>query len=70
MVRRPPGLELALPGYLRQGPVAGKSAYEKWMQSPVHAHHLMRQEFMAKLYFTYLEGVSHARSLVDAQRAA
>lgn len=130
MVRRPPGMELALLGFLRQGPVhgyqlhqlvtgpnglgaiwrlkqsqlyallskleqngfirgeveaqeptrpprkiyhltaSGMAAYKKWLQSPVRAHHLMRQEFMAKLYFALLEGGNQARALIDKQHAA
>ena len=129
MVRRPPGMELALLGYLLQGPVhgyqlhqlvndpdglgpiwrlkqsqlyallskleqygyirgevepqeparpprkmytlttTGKAAYQSWLGRPVNAHHQMRQEFMAKLYFARLEGEKQVQDLIDAQRA-
>lgn len=130
MIRRPPGLELALLGYLHQGPVHGyqlhqlvndpnglgpiwrlkqsqlyallskleqagyirgevepqeaarpprrmyslttngKAAFQSWLRSPVNAHHQMRQEFMAKLYFARLEGKKQVQDLINAQRAA
>lgn len=129
MIRRPPGMEFALLGFLRQGPVhgyqlhqqvcgpdglgpiwhvkqsrlyalllkleqdgyirgeiepqeparpprkiyqltpAGRAAYENWLRSPVDAHHRMRQEFMAKIYFARQEGHERVNALVDAQRA-
>lgn len=130
MVRRPPGMELALLGFLRQGPVhgyqlhqmvsdpdglgpiwrlkqsqlyalltklehdglirgkieaqeparpprkmyhlsaKGSGAFQIWLQRPVTAHHLIRQEFMAKFFFACREGEDQARILVDAQRDA
>lgn len=130
MVRRPPGIEMALLGFFSHGPVhgyqlhqvisdeqglrpiwqlkqsqlyalllkleqdgyirgeielqeqarpprkrfhltpSGRSAFKTWLQTPVTAHHLMRQEFMAKIYFARLEGKKQARLLIDAQRAA
>jgi DNA-binding PadR family transcriptional regulator len=46
----------------------GKAVYQNWMQTPVSSHRLMRQEFMAKLYFAHREGEIQARNLVEAQR--
>ncbi len=130
MVRRPLGMELALLGFFRQGPVhgyqlhqmlsdpdglgsvwrlkqsqlyaflskleqdgyihgevepqeparpprkifqlttMGQAAYEDWLKRPVKAHYLMRQEFMAKIYFARKEGQELGGLLIDAQRAA
>ncbi len=130
MIRRPPGMELALLGFLHQGPAhgyqlhqlvsdpdglgpiwrlkqsqlyallmkleedgyirgeieaqdparpprkkyhltkKGQVAYHNWLQSPVNAHHLMRQEFLAKIFFARQEGQKQSRILIDAQRAA
>ncbi|NMB68227.1 MAG: PadR family transcriptional regulator [Chloroflexi bacterium] len=129
MVRRPPGMEMALLGYLRQGPIhgyqlhqlvndpdglgpiwnlkqsqlyallskleqdayiqseveaqeparpprkilhltpVGKTAFEQWMRSPVRSHYMMRQEFLAKIYFARQEGTKPIRTLVNVQRA-
>jgi PadR family transcriptional regulator, regulatory protein AphA len=129
MVRRPPGIELALLGFLRQGPQhgyqihqlvadpaglgpiwrlkqsqlyalltklekdgylwgeleaqeaarpprrmyqltpTGQAAYQEWLQSPVNVPRLMRQEFMAKLYFARLDEKELVRKLVNSQRA-
>ncbi len=128
MVKRPPGIELALLGFLRDGPQhgyqmhlmledpeglgpiwrlkqsqlyallsnlekdgltgdvlepqvaarpprrvyhltrAGQTAFQKWLRSPVNNPRLMRQEFMAKLYFSYKEGGDKASSLLTAQK--
>ena len=130
MVRRSPGMELALLGLLRQGPVhgyqlhqlvsdpnglgpiwhlkqsqlyalllkleqdgyihgevepqeaarpprknihlttTGQVAYQNWLKNPVKAHYLMRQEFMAKIYFARREGQELSGILIEAQRAA
>ncbi|MEI6290924.1 MAG: PadR family transcriptional regulator [Chloroflexota bacterium] len=130
MVRRPPGIELALLGFLRDGPQhgyqihllmedpnglkpiwklkqsqlyallanlekdgltggvlevqdtarpprrvfhltrAGQTAFQKWLSSPVSNPRLMRQEFMAKLYFSSKEGGNKVVSLVNAQKLA
>lgn len=130
MVRRPPGMELALLGFLSQGPAhgyqihqlvsdpdglgliwrlkqsqlyalllkleqhgyiqaeievqepahpprkvyhlttTGQGVYQNWLQTPVTANRLIRQELMAKLYFARREGSRQAQILLDAQRAA
>lgn len=130
MVRRPLGLELALLGFLRQGPqhgyqihqmmsdqtglgsiwrlkqsqlyallvklekdgyiwgvlepqesgrpprrifhltTAGGLAYRNWLRNPVRMPRLIRQEFMAKLYFAKREKKEIAQQLVQKQRAA
>lgn len=48
----------------------GRAAFRSWLRSPVNAHHQMRQEFMAKLYFARLEGEKQVQDIIDAQRAA
>ncbi len=128
MVRRPPGIELALLGFLRQGPQhgyqihlmlsnpeglgpiwhlkqsqlyallakleddgciwgvlqpqeaarpprrvfhlthEGQTAFQKWLLSPVNMPRLMRQEFMAKLYFARQDDPEKARALLTLQR--
>jgi PadR family transcriptional regulator AphA len=128
MVRRPPGIELALLGFLRESPqhgyqihqmvsdpnglgtvwrlkqsqlyallaklekdgfiegeleiqeearpprriyqltATGQATYENWLQSPVNVPRLMRQEFMAKLYFARKEGKAQVKILIDSQR--
>jgi PadR family transcriptional regulator, regulatory protein AphA len=130
MVRRPPGMELALLGFLRQGPQygyqlhqmisdpvglgtiwrlkqsqlyalltklekdgyiwgelgaqetahpprrmfqltnTGQAIYQDWLKNPVSAPRLVRQEFMAKLYFARYESQEQARALIALQRAA
>jgi PadR family transcriptional regulator, regulatory protein AphA len=47
---------------------AGEAAYQEWLQSPVESPRLMRQEFLAKLYFTRQEGPEVARALIVRQR--
>lgn len=129
MVRRPPGMEIALLGFLRQGPQhgyqihrrltdpsglgliwrlkqsqlyalltklekdgyiwgelvaqetgrpprrmykltnSGLKAYQSWLKSPVNVPRLMRQEFMAKLYFVNQEEPDQAKLLIDSQRS-
>ncbi len=48
----------------------GQAAYQDWLKSPVNVPHLMRQEFMAKLYFARLGEREAVRKLVISQRAA
>lgn len=128
MVRRPPGLELALLGFLRQGPRHGYQIYQMlsdpsglgsiwhlkqsqlyalftkleedgyvtstlqsqdphpprrvieltrpgrkvfldWLTSPVAMPRLIRQEFLAKLYFAQRENRDTVRQLIENQRA-
>jgi PadR family transcriptional regulator, regulatory protein AphA len=47
----------------------GQIAFKDWLHSPVSAPRLMRQEFMAKLYFLRREGVEEIHALIDAQSA-
>lgn len=127
MVRRSPGLELALLGFLRQGPQHGYRIYSmtseqaglgsiwhlkqsqlyallaklekdgyvsstlqsqephpprrvfkltrlgdkafcEWLTNPVEVPRLIRQEFLAKLYFARLEDKSTMRKLLEKQR--
>ena len=127
MVRRPPGIELALLGFLKQEPQhgyqihlllsdseglapiwhlkqsqlyallakleddgytwgvlqpqdaarpprrvfhlthEGQTAFQKWLLSPVNMPRLMRQEFMAKLYFARQDGPEKTRALLALQ---
>jgi len=129
MVRRPPGIELALLGFLCAGPLhgyqihrtlssrdglelvwhlkqsqlyallarlendghvtsvlqnqephpprrvfeltpSGRNTYIDWLTCPVSTPRLVRQEFMAKLYFLRQAEKGLLRKLVDSQRAA
>jgi DNA-binding PadR family transcriptional regulator len=130
MVRRPPGIELALLGFLQAGPqhgyqihrmvsdsdglgsiwrlkqsqlyallaklemngfirgelelqeearpprrmyqltTDGQAVFQDWLKRPVNVPRLMRQEFIAKYYFSCQEGKEQARELIDLQRAA
>jgi DNA-binding PadR family transcriptional regulator len=47
----------------------GRSAYQDWITSPVNAPRLMRQEFMAKLYFTQQENKDAVRKLIEKQHS-
>lgn len=49
---------------------SGKIAYQKWLKSPVTAHHRLRQDFMAKLFFTLQEGGKPVQELIALQKAA
>ncbi len=127
MIRRPPGLELALLGFLRGGPLhgyqihqtlsdpnglgqiwhlkqsqlyallarlgkdglvvsflqnqepypprrmfeltpKGQIIYSNWLCSPVSTPRLIRQEFMAKLFFARHDGRISVKTLIDEQR--
>jgi PadR family transcriptional regulator, regulatory protein AphA len=46
----------------------GRSAYQDWITSPVNAPRLMRQEFMAKLYFAQRENKDAVRKLIEKQQ--
>lgn len=47
----------------------GDAAYHAWVQSPVLHGRMMRQEFLAKLFFALREGQAVARQLITRQRA-
>jgi PadR family transcriptional regulator, regulatory protein AphA len=46
----------------------GQETYRTWVQSPVAHGRLMRQEFLAKLYFAQQEGPELVRQLLERQR--
>jgi DNA-binding PadR family transcriptional regulator len=46
----------------------GQSAYQDWIISPVNVPRLIRQEFMAKLYFAQRENIDTVRKLIERQR--
>ncbi|MCL4562830.1 MAG: PadR family transcriptional regulator [Chloroflexi bacterium] len=48
----------------------GLSAFLEWLQSPVPHGRMLRQEFLAKLYFARNEPAPSARLLLEAQRQA
>jgi PadR family transcriptional regulator, regulatory protein AphA len=48
---------------------AGRAALESWLATPVAHGRDIRQEFLAKLYFTVQRGPEVARALVTAQEA-
>ncbi len=46
----------------------GQKAYQDWVSSPVQHQYLVRQVFLAKLFFGLREGKSNANELIAAQR--
>jgi len=46
----------------------GRQAYQEWVASPVQHQYLVRQIFLAKLFFALREGQSNAIELLAAQR--
>jgi PadR family transcriptional regulator, regulatory protein AphA len=46
----------------------GDDTFTKWMSSPVETPRLIRQEFMAKLYFARQEGLEKTKALIEVQR--
>ncbi len=47
----------------------GREAFMDWVSSPVTTPRLIRQEFLAKLYFVSKENADMARQLIDKQRS-
>ena len=45
----------------------GRTAYDKWVSSPVSTPRQIRQEFMVKLYFANLENQQPLMELIDNQ---
>lgn len=46
----------------------GRSAFQTWMQSPVSHGRDMRQDFLARLFFTCRSGNEATRSLIEQQK--
>mgnify|MGYP001568355016 CR=1 FL=1 len=46
----------------------GQSVYQEWINSPVNVPRLIRQEFMAKLYFAQRENKEVVQKLIEQQR--
>ncbi len=49
---------------------AGRTAFERWLQTPVSHGRQMRIEFLAKLYFAERQGAAGTARLIDQQAAA
>jgi len=46
----------------------GRCLYETWVHTPVKRPHLMRQEFMAKLFFVMSDDLTSIQTLLECQR--
>ncbi|MEW6404053.1 MAG: PadR family transcriptional regulator [Chloroflexota bacterium] len=47
----------------------GREGFSRWLTEPVKAPYLVRQEFMAKMYFAQKESAEKVQLLVENQRA-